>query len=201
MKETKVLVQQEIYKSIAHFIKRQGLVAQAMHDLGLDLEEVGKYGAIAWASSAGKDKTPNFNLDENASDETREMFDVARRAEARQVSQVGSWGETGEWEYFLHGKGCRLRNVHTGEVIDWDCPNVLAFDPHFFLYHLEWQLETGFREDELRHTQQWIQQHPKGLKSVITLIQEMIDNGLINPDLTLPEGNPMKDASKPIGNS
>lgn len=182
----KVLVQQEIYRAITHFIERQQLVAQAMRDLGLDLEEVGRWGAAAWASSQGKDKKPKFNLAENASDEMRELFDVAKRAEARRLSQSGVWGDMGEWEYFLHGNGCRLHNVHSEEVIDWNCPNVLAFNPHFFLEHLRWRLESHYREDELQYTEGWIQQHPEGLRAIITLIEEMVDNGLINRDLTLP---------------
>ena len=186
MKEKNALIKQEIYKAIAYFIERQHLVAQAMRDLGLDLEEVGKWGAAAWTSGQETGKEPNFDLDESASDEMWELFNVARRAVARKLPQSSVWGNTGEWTYFLHGTGCRLHNTHTGEIIDWNCPNVLAFDPYFFLKHLEWQLESHYRDEELQYTREWIQQQPEGLKSIISLIDEMVDNGLIDRDLTLP---------------
>lgn len=181
-KEEKQVVQQEVYQAIAYFIERQHLVAQAMQDLGLDLEEVGKWATVAWFSGQGTDKP---RLEEDASDEGRELFEVMKRAIARNLSSTGSWGDTGEWTYFLHGQGCMLRNAHTGEIINWNCPNVLAFDPYFFLDHLKWRLGSHHREDELQYTRAWIQQQPEGFRSILSLIEEMINDGLINKDMTL----------------
>jgi hypothetical protein len=44
-------VKQEVYQAIRYFIKRQQIVARAMVALGLDLEVIGQYGALAWVSS------------------------------------------------------------------------------------------------------------------------------------------------------
>lgn len=178
----KTLTQQELYKAIAYFVERQQLVAQAMRDLGLDLEEVAKWGTAAWFSGQG---THEPHLYEGASDEEQELYNIMMRARVRELPPTGFWGDKDEWEYFLHGNGCRLRNVNTGEPINWNCPNILAFDPYFFLHHLEWRIESRYREDELYHTRRWIEQHSDGLQSIITLIKEMIDVGLINQDFTL----------------
>lgn len=182
----KLLVKQELYQAIAHFIERQHLVAQAMLDMGLDLEEVGKYGAIAWFSTGGTRLDEFDRLFRSLSSPSeREMVDVGRRAEARNLSSTGTWKDHNgyEWDYFLHGGGCRLTNTRTGESVDWDCPNVRSFDPFSFIRHLEWQLSSPNRKDKLIHTQDWVQTN--GMDSIILLIKEMIDDGLINKGMTL----------------
>jgi hypothetical protein len=194
MKENiKSLIKQELYEAIAYFIERQDLAAQAMLDLGLDLEEVGKYGALAWVSSATrtlKDAEKPLDLFIEGS----ELYNVAKRAEALGVPQVGFWKDYdhNEWKYFLHGGGCRLTNTETGEPIEWNCPNKLSFTPWFFCFHLEWQLDSPERKNKLLHTRNWIQEiQPRDsdwiniMTQIEALIGEMIDDGLINEDRTL----------------
>ena len=191
---TKSLIKQEFCEAIAYFIERQDLAAQAMLDLGLDLEEVGEYGAIAWVSSAThilKDVERPLDLYTEGSD----LYNVAKRAEAIRVPQEGIWKDYdhNEWKYFLHGGGCRLTNTKTGEPIDWNCPNRLSFTPWFFCFHLEWQLDSPERKDKLHHTRNWIQsiqtQESDWVNVTVrieALIREMINDGLINQDRTLP---------------
>jgi hypothetical protein len=47
----------ELKNALVYFIDRQQLVAQAMRDLGLNLDLVSKFGALAWVSGT-------WNLDE-----------------------------------------------------------------------------------------------------------------------------------------
>lgn len=179
-------VKQELYKAISYFVERQYLVVQAMLDLGLDLNEVDRYGPVAWAVA---ERENNFNWDEldSKDEQVKEILEVSRRAQARQISQIGTWRDRtdNEWQYFLHGKGCLLTNTHTHEKINWNCPNVLSFDPYFFLDHLEWQLTSPERKHDLRNLQNWIEE--KGSSSVIVLIEEMVEDAMINNDMTLPE--------------
>ncbi len=190
--ELKRQIKQELLQAIAYFIERQHLVAQAMIEMGLDLEEVGKYGAVAWISSSGVDASELDQLDDSATDQrTREMIEVMRRAQERQLSQKGTWRDKddSEWIYSLHGAGCSLINPLTTETIDCDCPNVLAFDLYFFFRHLEWQLISPERKDKLQHIRQWLQQSPvSGVHALVVeaLIAEMREEGLINADWTLP---------------
>ena len=46
----KEYVKQELYQAINYFIERQELVAQAMLDLGLDLDLIAREGAMAWVT-------------------------------------------------------------------------------------------------------------------------------------------------------
>ena len=180
----------EVLGAIAHFIERQKLVAQAMQDLDIDLDDVGKGGAAIWSQQGIQEPLPP--LPASASDEAKELWEAAQRAQSRRpVASQGVWGDSGEWIYLLHGKGCRLRSTLTGEVIDWDCPNVEAFDSYFFLNHLRWRLETE-EESSLPRIREWVSRSPDGLESIIQLIKQMIENGLINPDRTLPKGTPRK---------
>lgn len=60
----------------------------------------------------------------------------------------GHWGQDNEWEYVLHGIGCRLTHTITGECIDWDAPNLYRFDPNWFVGQwLAWFLQKN-AEDE-----------------------------------------------------
>jgi len=186
--ENNELLITELLKAIAHFIERQKLVAQAMRDLDIDLDDVGKFGAAVWSQQGVRE--PLSSLPVLASDEGKELWEAVRRARSKEpVTQQGVWGDSDEWIYFLHGKGCRLRNILTGEVIDWNCPNAKAFDPYSFLDHLHWRLETE-GESILPRIKEWVSRSPDGSESIIQIIKQMKENGLINPDWTLAKDAP-----------
>ncbi len=179
------LLTTEVLGAIAHFIERQALVARIMQDLDIDLDDVGRWGAAIWTQQGGKG--PPLSLPASASDESRELWEAIRRARSRRpVAQQGTWGDAQEWQYFFHGKGCRLRNTLTGEVIDWDCPNVEAFDPYCFLDHLRWRLETQ-DERHLPQIREWVSHSSQGLEMeiIIQRLNQLVEEGLINPDWTL----------------
>ncbi len=67
----------------------------------------------------------------------------SRSKEYLSATQIGHWGEGGEWRYFLHGGGCRLTHTVTGEVIDWDAPDLNRFDPYWFVGWLTWFLKEN----------------------------------------------------------
>jgi len=154
--EFKEKVKAELKEALAYFIERQKLVAQAMTDFGLDLNEVGEFGAFAWVSDPESDKQSSQGKIKPEIAKTNEprlqkMLQVALRASERALSQSGTWrdGETSEWRYFLHGSGCRLTNMKTGEPIDWDCPDVKKYDKWKFMFHLMWQLSSSDRSRKL----------------------------------------------------
>ncbi len=201
----KALIKQELVQAIAYFIERQHLVAQAMVEMGLNLEEVGKYKSAAWVSSKDADISKLDQICKDATDpQTLELVDVVKQAQVRQLSQKGTWGDKdeNEWEYFLHGGGCSLINRHTKEVIDWDCPNVLAFDPYFFYRHLEWQVNVSGRQNQLGHMKQWIAQSSAQTSSIDALvdplISELCDEGLIGEDWTLSDSEGSSQASSKV---
>ncbi len=147
-------VKYELKEALAYFIERQKLVAQAMTEMGLDLNEVAKYGAHAWVSNLPPDENGKVVKSVDAyieyaksdNDEARNMYQVAKRASERNLPKEGIWrdSEQNEWRYSLHGGGCLLTNVKTGEPIDWDCPDVNVSDTFKFMKHLIWQF--SYRE-------------------------------------------------------
>jgi hypothetical protein len=91
------------------------------------------------------------------------------------TSQTGRWGS--DWGFFFHGGGCELRHRLTGERIDWNGPDSLAFGTMAFIQHLEWRLKHG---DDLPHLRKFVQQND--LISVITLIDALVEAGIISAD-------------------
>ena len=143
---------EELRGALDYFIGRQKLVAQAMTEMGLDLNEVAEYKGLAWGAGLSSDESGKAvksteNYDEYAESENplaRKLYQVAKRTSERNLPQHGIWHdhEQNEWKYFLHGGGCRLVNYKTGEPIDWDCPDVNSYDKYKFLCHFEWQLSS-----------------------------------------------------------
>ena len=176
----------ELKDALVYFIDRQNLVAQAMLDLGLDLDLVGQFGAFAWVSGTWTldDKTKSwlkqlgklFAGDKYAPGE-QALIEAIKRNTERQFSQRGTWGNDDKWEYFLHGGGCLLTNKETGEPINWDCPNIKSFDVFFFHNHLKWQLKWPDRKNHLKHLQLWIDKYEEA--SIDELIDEMKRDGII----------------------
>jgi hypothetical protein len=194
--ESSDLLIAEVLGAIVHFIERQKLVVQAMKDLDIDLEDVGKSGTAIWSQQGSQKPLPP--LPASASGEAKELWAAVKRARSRRpVAQQGVWGDSGEWTYFLHGKGCRLRNTLTGEVIDWDCPDVKAFDPYSLVDHLRWRLETE-HENSLPSIRKWVSHSPDGLDSIVQLLIQMVEGGLVNPDWTLPRSAAMENTGKPM---
>lgn len=149
----------DLQEALRYFIERQKLVAQAMTEMGLDLDEVAAYGILTWVSEFPPDKNgkiskpvENFKkMAESESAEQRKLYQVAKRASERNLPRCGIWRdrEQNEWEYSLHGIGCLLKNVKTGEPIDWDAPNVNSYTPMFFEQNLLWQISHPYRSIKL----------------------------------------------------
>lgn len=161
------LVKRELHEAVVRFVERQKLVAQAMVDLGLDLEEVERYGVAAWAAELPPGWTITQSDIEKVPD-GHKIYSMRKRVEALRLPARGVWVDRdgNEWEYFLHGKGCLLTNKHTGEPIDWEC-NVVGLSIWFFLRYLEWQLTSAEWRDRLVYTRKWVQS--KGVDSIYDL--------------------------------
>ena len=167
-------VKKELKIALAYFVERQNLVAQAMTELGLDLNEVAEFKSAVWSSGANSNKDDTQNSIASLEPENayvKKLFQVAKRASERNLSQSGIWrdSEDNEWRYFLHGGGCRLTNTKTGEPIDWDCPDVNSFDRYKFFYHLEWQLSSSERAGNLNLSRKLEKDALRSLINEITL--------------------------------
>lgn len=103
--------------------------------------------------------------------------DLARGVAAwhDQTPQVGTWGA--DWEFFFHGGGCELRHQHSGEPIDWNGPDPLAFGSLAFIHHLEWRLENESGMPALRA---FVAE--RDTLAVLELIDELIADGVVTPE-------------------
>ena len=71
------------------------------------------------------------------------LVDSTKRRPSKEyasATQLGYWGKNNEWKYFLHGGGCRVTHTITGEIVDWDAPDLYQFDPYWFAGWLAWCL-------------------------------------------------------------
>lgn len=163
--EIREQVKAELRNALAYFIERQKLVAQAMMELGLDLNEVGEFGEfgpIVWAwnpqseNIASQDVIPE-QIEKSNDPYEQKMIQLAIQASERKLQQSGIWidSEKNDWKYFLHGSGCLLVNLKTGEPIDWNCPDVNRYDIWKFMSHLMWQLSSLERTGGLISTRIW----------------------------------------------
>lgn len=70
-------------------------------------------------------------------------------------TQIGTWGDGGEWNYHIHGGGCRLINKQTQEPLDWWDPNITRFDAQSLAYWVAWLAQTNGDESAARTLQEF----------------------------------------------
>lgn len=58
----------------------------------------------------------------------------------RQIDFIGVW--QADWKYRLHGYGCFLQNIQTGENFDWDMSDPMIFYRGEFESHLIWRCKN-----------------------------------------------------------
>ena len=127
------------------FISKQALVHQAMTELRPHL--------IMAATDSEKLDYEKF---------------VELAEEYSHIPQVGQWtSEEDEWDYFVHGMGCRLTNVKTLEPIEWDAPNVDSFHDRWFFNWAMWHFKHKQNRSDLTY------------EALVALLKELVNDGLI----------------------
>lgn len=164
-------LQASVLSLVKRFVRRQSIVLDAMRDLRPDiimpLENRGD--SIYWA-------------------ELREKH--------TKMPQVGYWGENAEWEYFLHGGGCRLIHRETGERIEWDAGDLNRFNVDWFVIYLQWLLKYDHNNDEdirtvrsllqtievigENPTEQIIKQHTRWRQQILPILEQLYENKLLS---------------------
>ncbi len=62
----------------------------------------------------------------------------------RTTKGIGIWQN--EWKYRVHGAGCQLINIHSGEPLHWDIGHRNRFDKSWFVDYVVWILNKAERE-------------------------------------------------------
>lgn len=110
---------------ILYFIERQRLVVLAVLDLSPKL--------LTMDQSAN---FPSIDLEPYID----RFYERLGNIKSGESFQSGIWKN--DWKHWLHGKGCRLTHIQTGERLDWDAPDAHAFRIEWFWNHLDWRLEN-----------------------------------------------------------
>src|SRR5258706_8288380 len=108
-----------VYSLVKEFIQRQSLVHDALKEIRPDLVGV------------------------TEEERLRPSKDYIR------ATQKGTWGKNNEWDYYIHGGGCALTHVETGEPIEWDTPDLRRFDPYWFVNWVKWKVSQNVTDKSL----------------------------------------------------
>ena len=177
------LAKDELLQAVTYFVQRQGLVAQALQDFGLDLGAIAVLGAGGWTIGFEGAKQMYQMPPQNFEADFRNALQRMIENQTPSVNQTGNWkdkaGET--WNYFMHGGGCRLRHGITGEVIDWDCPDTSRFDAFKFAFHLEWQVKNY--PEKYPNLTKYLRSNDSH-SIVQNLIPDLVNEGRLKKDLT-----------------
>jgi hypothetical protein len=145
-----VVMRDIILNALAIFISRQQLVHEAMTELRPDL--------LAAAADTREERLKSI-----------ELAKIYGR-----VPQSGIWRD--EWDHFIHGLGCRLINLNTQELIEWDAPDVDSFEEDWFLTWLIWDLRLNQRNTEANR--ELLRQAFRALVSDGTIREVKISSGI-----------------------
>jgi hypothetical protein len=159
-------VQSALYSLVQKYVERQSIVLSAMRELRPDiaLED--------W------EITP-----EERSKLRIEFWRIRKPA-------VGLWDDNREWEYFVHGGGCRLIHSVTQERIDWDARNLQRFDRSSFVNHLKWRLEQPIEDKAVSIFKAWYEENATSIPkmkpsfgplhdAVFPMLEELAQLGLL----------------------
>ncbi|HRF97836.1 MAG TPA: hypothetical protein PLZ51_21660 [Aggregatilineales bacterium] len=79
---------------------------------------------------------PDFFIVHDKSISNEDVLKVVRQYQ--KVPFRGTWQKYGTWEYYIHGIGCRLTNLVSGEIIEWDIPHITHFERLWFMNWVNW---------------------------------------------------------------
>lgn len=103
----------------------------------------------------------------------------AKWSTRKKVQPSGKWQE---WEYYLHGRGCRLVHLETSERLEWDIGPLCRFDKSWFLRHLEWQASHQ-PDADTELIMLLMQTEPISLeKFIYAILEELAQQHLLAPE-------------------
>ena len=102
------------------------------------------------------------------------------RASYAKAPQSGLWGKDNEWRYFVHGKGCKLTHIITNEPLEWDAPDLTAFDKWWFVNYLEWLIRFKPNDASVRVTVAQMNDEKTDIReSVFEILEQLLTLGLL----------------------
>jgi len=84
----------------------------------------------------------------------------------------GIWRD--EWQYYLHGYGCKLTNLKTKEPLEWDAGHPQSFYLGWFATHLEWRIQQNFSNEYIKICYIWLQSN-----ALQDALDKLIEDGVL----------------------
>lgn len=121
-------LKRQLFYLVEIFVTRQAIVKKAMQEL-----------------------RPDLLLRYDKSISTIELIEIAKAYLGTPFR--GVWQDDNDWNYYIHGAGCRLTNMDTGEPLEWAAPNLDEFYDEWFLTWLNWYVENHEASEEIQKLQ------------------------------------------------
>ena len=144
---------------LEEYVRRQSLVLKALRDLRPDIVM----------------RSRNEGTPEERAQLTKVHY---------QTPQSGYWGDKNEWQYFVHGIGCRLIHTSTQEPVEWDAGDVRRFDRDWFLYYLEWAIKYKPQDPNVSTLIEATEESDQSLKALVfSELERLHQEGILSkPD-------------------
>lgn len=94
--------------------------------------------------------------------------------EVMAATSKGTWGSEGEWRFHMHGLGCKMVHILTGEPLDWQPPDLKRFDVYCFQAWLGWYWDQLDVEPDVKGLRQRLESKGggTGLKDALEHLAE-----------------------------
>ncbi|MCA0457900.1 MAG: hypothetical protein LCI00_28295 [Chloroflexi bacterium] len=156
----------EIVRNLAaYYVLRQQLVVLAMLDLNTRfLSEVGEL-----------DIAPYFNA---FRERRRKIWEErSKTSDAEKTPEELVW--KGDWKHGVHGSGCKLVNLRSGEPLEWDGPNTEEFNIDWFINHLVWRLKNELEDPYTKACKDWLESQQTDINTVKKAIYRLTETGVL----------------------
>jgi|GEM_PF-2370496 len=118
----------EFLEQIHEFVRRLPIVQEAIYQLHI---------GVIW------------EVENEDKEITVESLNTLKQAMKSAPPSSGIWKTY--WRYSIHGRGCRLIHLETGEPLDWDHGHKRSFDFYFFMTWLKWRFNFDIHNSSIMY--------------------------------------------------
>ena len=151
---------------VAYYVLRQQLVVLAMLDLNtINLSKVGELNIVPYLKPFRERRRKRWEA-------------MSNTPNAEEVPESLIW--KGDWKHGVHGAGCLLVNLRTGEPIEWDGPDPNEFRIDWFMNNLIWRLKNESEDPYIKACNDWLSSQQTNVDTVKKAIFRLIEKGVLN---------------------
>jgi hypothetical protein len=157
----------EIVRNLAaYYVLRQQLVVLAMLDLNtINLSKVGELNIVPYVKTFKERRRKKGEARSNGHD-------------IEEAPESLIW--KGDWKHGVHGAGCLLLNLRTGEPLEWDGPDPNEFRIDWLMNNLIWRLKNEPEDPYIKACNDWLLSQQTDTNTVKKAIFRLIEKGILN---------------------